>query len=78
MKALFLEGIHEAAGAPFSQAGYEARVLRGSPDETTLLQEVQDIAVLGVRSKTKITKSVVAAAPGLLRGRRVLCWSRWD
>jgi D-3-phosphoglycerate dehydrogenase / 2-oxoglutarate reductase len=66
MKALFLEGIHEAAASPFSQAGYEVRVLRGSPDEPVLLQEIQDVAVLGIRSKTKITKPVLAAAPKLL------------
>jgi D-3-phosphoglycerate dehydrogenase / 2-oxoglutarate reductase len=66
MKALFLENINEAAAAPFTRAGYEVRILRGSPDEPTLLREVQDVAVLGIRSKTKITKSVLAAAPQLL------------
>jgi D-3-phosphoglycerate dehydrogenase / 2-oxoglutarate reductase len=66
MKALFLEGIHEEAAAPFSRAGYEVRSLRGSPDESTLRQEIQDVAVLGIRSRTKITKSALAAAPQLL------------
>jgi D-3-phosphoglycerate dehydrogenase len=66
MKALFLEGIHESAAAPFAQADYEVRTLRGSPDEATLLQEIRDVAVLGIRSKLKITKSVLAAAPDLL------------
>ena len=66
MKALFLEGIHEAATAPFARAGYEVKTLKGSPDESTLLREVQDVAVLGIRSRTRITKSVLAAAPHLL------------
>jgi D-3-phosphoglycerate dehydrogenase / 2-oxoglutarate reductase len=66
MKVLLLEGIHESAAAPFAQVGYEVRTLRGSPDEPTLLHEIRDVAVLGIRSKTKITKSVLAAAPELL------------
>jgi D-3-phosphoglycerate dehydrogenase len=66
MKALFLESINEAAAAIFTRAGYEVKMLRGSPDESTLLREIQDVAVLGIRSKTKIAKSVLAAAPQLL------------
>jgi D-3-phosphoglycerate dehydrogenase / 2-oxoglutarate reductase len=66
MRALFLEGIHEAATTPFSEAGYEVRAVRGSPDERRLLREIQDVAVLGIRSKTRITKTVLDAAPQLL------------
>jgi D-3-phosphoglycerate dehydrogenase / 2-oxoglutarate reductase len=66
MKALFLEGINEAAAAPFVRAGHEVKMLRGSPDERTLLREIPDVAVLGIRSKTKITRSLLAAAPQLL------------
>ena len=56
MKALFLEGIHEDAIAKFSDAGYEVRTLPGSPDEALLVQEIRDVSVLGIRSKTRITK----------------------
>lgn len=66
MKALFLENIHEAATAPFQRAGYEVKTLKGSPDESTLFQEVKDVEVLGIRSRTKITKSLLAVAPELL------------
>jgi len=66
MKALFLEGIHEEAAVPFARAGYEIRTLRGSPDEQTLLQEIRDVTVLGIRSKTRISRSVLAAARDLL------------
>jgi D-3-phosphoglycerate dehydrogenase len=66
MKALFLEGIHQDAVATFSQAGYEVRTLLDCPDAATLVQEIQDVSVLGIRSKTKITPSILEAAPELL------------
>jgi D-3-phosphoglycerate dehydrogenase len=66
MKALFFEGVHEDAVATFSRAGYEVRTLPGSPDEAVLAQEVRDATVLGIRSKTRITKSVLESAPELL------------
>ena len=65
MKALFLENIHEAAAAPFTQSGYEVRRLAGSPDEATLFKEIRDVEALGIRSKTKITPAVLDAAPRL-------------
>ena len=55
MKALFLEGIHEDAVGTFSRAGYEVRTLPGSPNEAVLVQEIRDVSVLGIRSKTRIT-----------------------
>jgi len=66
MKALFFEGVHEDAVATFSRAGYEVRTLPGSPNEGVLLQVLRDVSVLGVRSKTKITKAVLESAPELL------------
>ena len=66
MKALFFEGVHEDAVATFSRAGYEVRTLPGSPNEGVLLQVLRDVNVLGVRSKTKITKAVLESAPELL------------
>lgn len=66
MKALFLENINEAAAAPFTKAGHDVRTMPGSLDEETLIKEVQDIEVLGIRSKTKVTQRVLAAAPKLL------------
>ncbi len=66
MKALFLENIHEAAAAPFTKAGHEVRTLPGSLDEETLIKEVKDIEVLGIRSKTKVTQRLLDAASKLL------------
>jgi D-3-phosphoglycerate dehydrogenase len=66
MKALFLEGIHQDAITKFSDAGYEVRTLPGSPDEALLVQEIRDVSVLGIRSKTRITRSVLESASELL------------
>ena len=66
MKALFLEGIHEDAVAKFSQAGYEVRTRPDSPDAAVLIQEIRDVSVLGIRSKTRITRSILEVAPELL------------
>ena len=66
MKALFFEGIHADAVATFSRAGYDVRTLPGSPDAAVLVQEIRNVTVLGIRSKTRITKSVLESAPELL------------
>ena len=66
MKALFLEGVHEDAIATFSRAGYEVRTVSGSPDEAKLVQELGDVAILGIRSKTRVTRRAIEAAPELL------------
>ena len=66
MKVLFLEGIHEEAAGALSRAGYEVRILPDSPDEAALAAELRDVAVPRIRSKTKITLSLLAAAPELL------------
>ena len=48
------------------QAMREAHKQPGSPNEGVLLQVLRDVHVLGVRSKTKITKAVLESAPELL------------
>ncbi|MEJ2010109.1 MAG: phosphoglycerate dehydrogenase, partial [Acidobacteriota bacterium] len=40
--------------------------LAGSPDPATLLEEIKDVDVLGIRSKTQVTKAVLDAAQKLL------------
>jgi D-3-phosphoglycerate dehydrogenase len=66
MKALFVENIHEDAVAAFSRAGFEVRTLPGSPEAAELEREARDVTVLGIRSKTRITRSLLEAAPQLL------------
>jgi len=65
-KAVFFEGVHQDAVATFSRAGYEVTTIPGSPEEAALALAVRDATVVGIRSKTKITKAVLEAAPELL------------
>ena len=65
MKALFLEDIHRDAVAPFSGAGYEIATLPGSPDGAALIEHIREVNILGIRSKTRITRTLIEAAPQL-------------
>src|SRR6185436_4841169 len=63
---LFLENISDAALKQFKEAGYiSARKLNGALSEDELIQEVKDVHLLGIRSKTQITAPVLEAAKKL-------------
>lgn len=60
---LFLENISDAAVKHFKDAGYTAvRKLGGALSEEQLIKEVKDVHLLGIRSKTQITKKILDAA----------------
>jgi D-3-phosphoglycerate dehydrogenase len=63
---LFLENISDAAVNHFKNAGYSSvRKLKGALTEEQLINEVKDVHLLGIRSKTQITKKVLDAAKKL-------------
>jgi D-3-phosphoglycerate dehydrogenase / 2-oxoglutarate reductase len=63
---LFLENISDAAVRHFKEAGYiNARKLGGALSEEQLINEVKDVHLLGIRSKTQITAKVLEAAKKL-------------
>lgn len=63
---LFLENISDAAIRLFKQNGYvNVRKITGALGEQELMRELKDIHLLGIRSKTRISKKVLAAAPKL-------------
>lgn len=63
---LFLENISDAAIRLFKQNGYvNVRKIYGALGEQELMRELKDVYLLGIRSKTRITKKVLAAAPKL-------------
>jgi D-3-phosphoglycerate dehydrogenase len=63
---LFLENISEKAVNHFKQNGYtNVRKLNGALSEDELIKELKDVHLLGIRSKTQITKKILAAAPKL-------------
>ncbi|HVU57676.1 MAG TPA: phosphoglycerate dehydrogenase [Puia sp.] len=63
---LFLENISDAAVKFFKDAGYASvRKLGGALSEEQLINEVKDVHLLGIRSKTQITPKVLDAAKKL-------------
>ena len=60
---LFLENISDAAVKHFKESGYASvRKLGGALSEDQLINEIKDVHLLGIRSKTQITPKVLAAA----------------
>ena len=63
---LFLENISEKAVQQFKQNGYtNIRKLGGALSEEELIKEIKDVHLIGIRSKTLITKKVLDAATKL-------------
>ncbi|TDX02299.1 phosphoglycerate dehydrogenase [Dinghuibacter silviterrae] len=63
---LLLENISERAANTFTNNGY-AHVTRlsGALSEEELIKQIKDVHLLGIRSKTKVSKAVLEAAPKL-------------
>ncbi|HZQ96186.1 MAG TPA: phosphoglycerate dehydrogenase [Candidatus Sulfotelmatobacter sp.] len=66
MKVLLLENISGVAVAGFRDAGYEVESQKTALEERELIEKVKDVSILGVRSKTRVTSPVLAAAPKLV------------
>lgn len=66
MKALLLENISGVAKTNFLQAGFEVETGSGALQEQELKARLRDVVVLGIRSKTRISRAVLEAAPELL------------
>ena len=63
---LFLENISDAAVKHFKDGGYvSVRKLGGALSEEQLINEIKDVHILGIRSKTQITPKVLDAAKKL-------------
>ncbi|MFN5649822.1 MAG: phosphoglycerate dehydrogenase, partial [Sphingobacteriales bacterium] len=63
---LFLENISETAVKQFREAGYtNVKKLSGALSEDELIQEIRNVHLLGIRSKTQITSRVLDAASKL-------------
>jgi D-3-phosphoglycerate dehydrogenase len=65
-RALLLENIHPDATARLTKAGYEVQTVTRALGEDELIQALQGISLLGIRSQTHITERVFASAPDLL------------
>mgnify|MGYP003689514861 FL=1 len=66
INVLLLEGVHDDAVTAFNNEGYNVVYSPDSLSEDELCEKVKGVHVIGIRSKTKITKKVVHAADKLL------------
>jgi D-3-phosphoglycerate dehydrogenase len=65
-EVLLLENIHPAAVENFERQGYVVHTRSHSLGEDDLIEAVQGISLLGVRSNTNVTEKVLGNAPHLL------------
>lgn len=65
MKVLLLENIESAAFDNFIREGYQVESLKSALDEEELVKKIKDVSILGVRSKTKVTRKVLENAKKL-------------
>jgi D-3-phosphoglycerate dehydrogenase / 2-oxoglutarate reductase len=64
-RALLLEGIHPEAARRLRASDVEVNVQPGALFEDELIQALQGVSLLGIRSKTQVPGKVVEAAPDL-------------
>ena len=65
IKVLLLENIHADAKQIFEHEGYQVETVKGSLSEEELCEKIKDVSILGIRSKTQITKKVIENAKKL-------------
>jgi D-3-phosphoglycerate dehydrogenase / 2-oxoglutarate reductase len=66
MKILLLENIHESAHRVFEAAGYHVQAAPKALGGAELVQAMADVHVLGIRSKTQVTREALEGAKRLL------------
>jgi D-3-phosphoglycerate dehydrogenase len=67
IKVLLLEAIHDNAVNEFAEHGYSTiERLPSALDEAELIEKIQGVHLLGIRSTTKVTDKVLAAANRLV------------
>lgn len=64
-RILLLENPHASADETFARHGYEIVRFSGALDEDELIAQLADVDVLGIRSKTTVTRRVLEASPQL-------------
>ncbi len=66
MKALLLENIHTEAEDILRRHGIEVETRPGALDEDELIEALEGVGLLGIRSKTQVTRRVLEARPDLM------------
>ena len=66
IKMLLLENVHPDAFEKLSKDGFSVETVGKSLSEEELIEKIKDVHVLGIRSKTQVTKKVIEAAEKLM------------
>ncbi len=67
IKVLLLENVHPVAIEAFEHEGFNVETVKGALDEAELIEKIRDVSILGIRSKTMVTKKVMENAPKLIQ-----------
>ncbi|MCL1900380.1 MAG: phosphoglycerate dehydrogenase, partial [Promicromonosporaceae bacterium] len=65
-KALLLENVHPDSVEILRKAGFEVELRTGALDEDELIAALDGVALLGIRSKTSVSRRVFEQCPALL------------
>lgn len=66
IKVLLLENVHKAAVKAFEDQGFSVEFHKGAMDEDELIEKIKDVSIIGIRSKTNLTKRVLEHADRLM------------
>lgn len=66
IKVLLLENVHPVAVEAFKREGFKVEFVKGALDEDELVERIKDVSILGIRSKTNVTKKVLENANKLM------------
>ncbi|MCM4158714.1 phosphoglycerate dehydrogenase [Antarcticibacterium flavum] len=66
INVLLLENVHPDAVKKMKEEGYQVNIHTGAMDEDELAEQIKDVSVLGIRSKTQLTKKVLDNANRLI------------
>ncbi len=66
MKALLLENIHPEGVRLLAERGIEVQLVKGALDESDLIAALPGVELLGIRSKTNVSRAVLDSAPDLM------------
>ena len=66
IKVLLLENVHPVAVEAFEREGFNVEFHKSAMDEAELMEKMKDVSILGIRSKTMVTRGVLENANKLI------------
>ncbi len=73
ISVLILENIHPNAQKMFEAEGYNVKIVSSALDEDELCQEIRNVSILCIRSKTEVTRRVLDNASNKLMAIGAFC-----